>query len=408
MERRDFLHGAGLLGGLSLLVPAAAGAGEREGAGDYEKEADSPVASRRALYALLDALAEAERACLVPRRGVASPGDIAEGERLLAHILQTGLAFWLEADPDRPDFVPYVTPRRKLLGDNPDALYYFAPVRGGGRYRIRGRIGAATFTSFTVEAGSAAGQPATGSLAELSDGDLAVDGDGYFEIQLGGDRPDSGNWLPLPAEAGQVTTRHYYETPVSIMADPTARQELDIEPLGPPAPAPGGDDGAIARRLEHVANFVRGQMRMAVPDPARRPDVPWVSTVPNTFNAPGQWRSEAGYGNLSAWYAMAPYALGPDQALEIRGRFPDCRFANVVLWNRYMQSYDYTRHRVSFNRQQLHYEDDGSFRIVIAHRDPGAENWLCTEGRPSGLVYWRYLLPRETPEAVTARVIELG
>lgn len=405
MERRDFLHGAGLLGGLSLLAPSMVGAREAEA----ETEAgDSPVASRRGLYALLDAVREAEQACLTPERGIARPGDVAGGERVLAHVLQTGLQFWLEADPDHPRFVPYVTPRRKLLGDNPDALYYFAPVRGGGRYRIRGHIGAATFTSFTVEAGSAGGQPATGSLAELSDSDLAVDASGYFEIQLGGEKPATGNWLPLPAEAGQVTTRHYYETPVSVMVDPAARQDLVIEPLDPLPPAPWGGDAEVAQRLEHVANFVRGQMQMAVPDPARRPAIPWVSSTPNQFAAPGQWGSESGYGNLSAWYAMAPYVLGPDQALEIHGRFPDCRFANVVLWNRFMQSYDYTRRQVSFNRNQLVYEKDGSFRIVIAHRDPGVDNWLDTEGRPTGLVYWRYLLPRETPEAVTAKVIELG
>lgn len=98
-------------------------------------------------------------------------------------------------------------------------------------------------------------------------------------------------------------------------------------------------------------------------------------------------------------------------ALAIRkllsGRFPDCRFANVVLWNRFMQSYDYTRRQVSFNRNQLDYEDDGSFRVYIAHEDPGHANWLATEGRSSGLVYWRYLLPTEAPQAVSARVVSL-
>ena len=62
----------------------------------------------------------------------------------------------------------------------------------------------------------------------------------------------------------------------------------------------------------------------------------WVSIEPNEFVKPGQWASAAGdqaYGNTHAWYSSAPYALAPDEALVIKGRFPDCRFANVVLWN---------------------------------------------------------------------------
>ena len=32
-------------------------------------------------------------------------------------------------------------------------------------------------------------------------------------------------------------------------------------------------------------------------------------------------------------YLQCRYAPEPDQALIIRGRFPRCRFANMVLWN---------------------------------------------------------------------------
>lgn len=402
MDRRDFVRGAGALGSLGLLPGAASLAADPAGSGQ-----GSGVASRDAMLGLLDTLRDLQATYLTPRYGIARPADIAEGERMLAHLLHTGLQFFLEADPARPRFTPYVTPERKLLGDNPDALYYFAPIRGDRRYRIRGRLGGATFTSFTVEAGGGEGGAATASVAELDDSRLEVAVDGSFEILLGGDKPAAGNWMPLVPEAGQVTTRHYYETPACVAADPRAGQELTIEAIDPPPPAPWDGDTGIADRLGQVANFVRSHLALAVPDPANRPEIPWVSTTPNRFNAPGQWRSESGYGNLSAWYAMAPYVLRPGEALEIRGRFPECRFANVVLWNRYMQTFDYTRRQVSFNRKQLRYEPDGSFRLFIAHEDPGHANWLATEGRVSGLVYWRYLLPVTAPQGVTARVVSL-
>ena len=40
--------------------------------------------------------------------------------------------------------------------------------------------------------------------------------------------------------------------------------------------------------------------------------------------------------------------------------------------------------------------------MILAHRDPKQPNWLDTEGRPFGLVFWRFMLPEgeiETPRA---------
>jgi hypothetical protein len=67
-----------------------------------------------------------------------------------------------------------------------------------------------------------------------------------------------------------------------------------------------------------------------------------------------------------------------------------------------MQTYDYANRRISRNRRQTRLDPDGSFRLVIAHRDPGVANWLDTEGRGFGIVFWRFMLPEseiETPEA---------
>jgi hypothetical protein len=135
----------------------------------------------------------------------------------------------------------------------------------------------------------------------------------------------------------------------------------------------------------------------------------WVSTEPNRLPKPGQWISASGemaYGNTHAYYASAPFELAPDEALLLRGRFPDCRFANVVLWNRYMQSFDYANRQISLNRSQIQYQEDGSFEIVVAHSDPGVPNWLDTEGRATGTMYWRYIFPTETPQRVNTKIVK--
>ncbi len=49
--------------------------------------------------------------------------------------------------------------------------------------------------------------------------------------------------------------------------------------------------------------------------------------------------------------------------------------------------------------------------MILAHQDPGLPNWLDTEGRSSGTVYWRFLLPEGdivTPKAKVVKFSELS
>lgn len=393
MERRDFLLTAGTLGALGALGAQAAAA---------------PVsASGAAMGELLEALAAMQTEYLGPAYRITGAADLAEGHRLVLHLLNTAINFWLEADPERPLFTPYVAPARKLLGDNPDALYYFAPVRGDRSYRIRGNLAGASFTSFTVEGGSPDGSAAARSVAALDDGDIVADAAGNYEVLVSARKPATGNWLPLDASAVQITTRHYYESRNCIVNQTAFQVPLTIEALDPPPLAPAAGDAEIAQRIRTIARFVRAMLAMSVGS-GSGPRPAWFSTVPNVFSTPGAWQSETGYGNLHAHYCAAPFVLGPEQALVIEGLLPPCRFANVVLWNRYMQSFDYTRRPVSLNRAQMHFGADGRYRVILAARDPGLPGWLDTEGRASGLVYWRFLLPRGEVPAPQARVVELA
>ncbi|MBK6279123.1 MAG: DUF1214 domain-containing protein [Gammaproteobacteria bacterium] len=402
MDRRDFMLGAAAIGGASALMGQAAVASPAV-------PAAAATASTTAMQALLRNIGELQAQYLSPAYGITSAADIAEGQRLVLHLLNTALNFWLEADPEHPVWTSYTQPSRKLLGDNPDALYYFAAVRGDRSYRIRGNLAGATFTSFTVEGGSGAGNAAGKSTAALDDMDMQVDQDGNYEIIASTTRPASGNWLPLAGDSGQITTRHYYETRNNIVNQTAFQVPLRIEAIDalPLAPAPG--DAEIARRIDTVSRFVGAMLAMTVASSAAGNAAPsWFSKVPNSFNAPGKWVSETGYGNLHAHYAAAPFVLMPDEALLIEGELPQCRFANLVLWNRYMQTFDYTRRQVSLNRAQMAFDANGHYTLVLAHRDPGLPNWLDTEGRVSGIMYWRFLLASGTVPTPRARVVKFA
>lgn len=383
--------------------------------------AAEPISSSKARAAMLNLLSTIETVqdkFLNSANQVTSADDIAEGQRAIAHILETALYFWLEADPEHPEFKPYVSSTRKLLGDNPDSIYYFAPIRDDRSYKISGNIGAATFTSFTVEGGSFDGHAARSSIAALSDDDMEIAADGSYEIIVSRKKPNwgkgkKGNWLPIKEGAGQISTRHYHEAKLSVAANPKYQMDINIAPLDPQPLENYGGDQQVADHLTYVANFVgeHAAMSLTTPTEAAIGHLGWYSLVPNEFGKAGQWVSASGdmaYGNTHAYYNAANYDLAEDEALVIETRLPASRFINVVLWNRFMQTYDYGKRQVSLNRKQMQFEEDGSVRIVIAHKDPGVPNWLDTEGRPKGNIYWRFVYPSEEPEAPVTRVVKLA
>ena len=49
--------------------------------------------------------------------------------------------------------------------------------------------------------------------------------------------------------------------------------------------------------------------------------------------------------------------------------------------------------------------DDGSWTVVIAHRDPGHPNWISTSGHRRGRIWFRWFHPVATPERPTTRVV---
>jgi len=364
--------------------------------------------SRTELHALIDTLKEIDARFLGEEWMMGSAEDVGEGVRALMHHLQGGLVSWFEEDPAHPSFRRIVTPTRKFMGDNADAVYYETPVRPDLRYRIRGNVSGAVYVSITVEAGGSDGTFGGRTCCVLNDTGFDVADDGSFEIHLGG-RPRERGWLALAPEACRLTTRHYFEEETPRAARTLPGIALDIEVLddvGPPLPY---SDESVAAGLARVRNLIHSRtIGMGVPGTREQPE--FVSTVPNQFVQPckpGSFTLAA----ADAAYSMSLCLLQPDEALVMTGRWPRCRCANVSLWNRHMQTFDYVGRRVSLNRRQTRLEADGSFRIVVAHRDPGVPNWIDTEGRAFSMVFWRFMLPEgriETPQARVVKLSDLG
>lgn len=54
---------------------------------------------------------------------------------------------------------------------------------------------------------------------------------------------------------------------------------------------------------------------------------------------------------------------------------------------------------------QVRYNDDGSWTVVVAHRDPAHPNWVSPQGHRQGRIWGRWFLPSDTPQPLRTRVV---
>lgn len=351
------------------------------------------LATTAAFHELIELIRDADAQFLAGPRAVDDLSAL-EGYRYLTEVLAVALDCYLWADPDRPTIIPIVGPTRKFGGDNADAFYHFAPLRPDRTYRVRGRRGDACYLSLTVYGGPSDGRWSTRIVATLNDRAMRFAPDGSFEVVLAA-RAEPGNWIRLEEDAVCLVTRDY-------LVDPARGHQASwaIEALEP-APPPRLRDDDLARRFRATANFIRELLQITpLPlDPSRQ------NTIDEPYPVPQQ---TYGWAAGDAAYAMGSFALGPDQALLIEGTSPPCAFWNVCLWNPFMQTYDYRYERVTLNGGQVVPEPDGSWRIVVAARDPGVPNWVSTADHPSGRIWFRWFLPEALPPRPVARVVGLA
>ncbi|WP_101757743.1 DUF1214 domain-containing protein [Oceanicoccus sp. KOV_DT_Chl] len=364
--------------------------------------------SRTALKDLISLLQEVDDRWSGPEWNLNSAEDVAASHRALMHILEAGLVGFFEQDVRCPNFRRIVTPSRKLTGDNSDAIYFDAPVSADYTYVVHGTVQRSAYFSVTIEEGAEDGKLANKTGGVINDTELDIDSNGHFTIYLGGE-PKTRNWLPLSANASRVTTRHYYEhkTPAAKRVDLEPRLTIEcLSDIDTPEPA---NDASIAAGINRVSNFVRTRTLEMLPMANAETQPDFVGLIPNQFPTPVP-PGDFGLAAFDAHYSMAPFFINHDEALVITGRWPECRFANICLWNRFQQTYDYVNRSASLNRAQTELEDDGSFKIILANKNPGHPNWIDTENNLFGLVFWRFFLVEgevETPQATVVKLAEL-
>jgi hypothetical protein len=317
--------------------------------------------------------------------------DVLDGYRLAFSLLRVAVDTFVWGDRDNPILTDVIGPYLKWGGDNSDAFYQVAPLDPKRTYRVTGNRGDAVYLSMTVYGGPDDGSYSNRIVGTVNDRELTFDENGDFEFILSPD-PHAGTWLRLDPDAVHALTRDYLTEPAA-----GRRTRWRIEAVDRPARRHDSPED-LARRLRAARTWLHEQLSF----------LPTRVDPPNQIAEPYPVPQHAyGWSAADAAYAMGSYDLRSDQALVIEGTSPACVFWNLCLWNPFLHTYDYTYERVTINGAHIAYEPDGSWRVVVADRDPGHPNWVSTAGRARGLIWLRWFLPEETPAQPTCRVVDI-
>jgi hypothetical protein len=318
--------------------------------------------------------------------------DIVEGYRQILRLLSFASDFFLEyEDRQRPDFFRVSSPTRKQFGDNPDVFYDSAKIDGSKTYRLHGNRGTVEYLAFCVYRRSRNNR----ILANLSDRDFEIRADGSFEIILSPDK-HSGNWIQLDSKTDEVIARQYF---LDQKAEIPATYQ--IEQITPPSRPEPLSEAFLAKSITDMSRFL--------PNAVAR-TVSFVAEIKKNTN---RFLNSEEIANVDVFsptpdnkYTMTWYEIKEDEALIIEVRPPQTRYWSLMPFNFWFESLDYRNHQVIINSSQALLEPDGTFRAVLANRDPGTPNWLDTAGHLSGMLCFRWLQSEDSP-IPTCRLVPL-
>ena len=217
---------------------------------------------------------------------------------------------------------------------------------------------------------------------------------GNFELWIGPDE-HPGNWLATPAGCDTIVTRQFFGD-----WDNEQRASFEIE-LVSPIPADARTDlldrharprGAPARGRRRVA---RGQHQVLERRRGPGPGGPLERLRRRHGEVRDGWRP-------GEHQRLGALRTGSRRGLDRRSDSrPKRAYWSLHIGNFWWESLDYASRHTSLNHHQAVLDDDGVFRAVVAHRDPGVPNWLDTMGHTKGPLLFRWVVADHGPAATT-------
>ncbi len=363
--------------------------------------------------------------------------NLAEGYRYLMGYVLGGIERALN-DPLHPSFMRAIQPMNRATIDNSDAVYLYTEIDGNHAYRIRGKAldsrhwrgeepatgrRAPQYVIFELASGYAGD---SGSLAELIPGTrintgtldchaLQVEPDGTFEILVAPEKPEgyTGNFLLSRRESQGKEYVGRFLTCRELFHDWANEDVLDLEILRvdcEKTPRPPIDEAGAIEMMQTIGDFTNNQMRFwnvfytqlletygKTPMGLSEEGAPQFMPV-NDMNPPNALGIATGGGQSTNIYSGGVYQLAEAEALIIESTVPvEPSFLGFHLSNLWGESLDFESYQSNLNPALMDFSEDGVYRWVVAHADPGVRNWVDTTGLGHGFLTVRYSYERQPP-----------
>jgi hypothetical protein len=150
------------------------------------------------------------------------------------------------------------------------------------------------------------------------------------------------------------------------------------EPLETVAAPPPIEPGRFAHQLRRLAATIDSLVPVFAA--AAKAD----AAQPNALRPWSEMTGGGVYTEPGISYLRGGWQLDDGEALVIEGDAPRCRYWNILLYSRFLNSLDHRHRKVSATGATATVAE-GRYRFVLAAQDPGlaSADWLDTEGRPS-------------------------
>jgi hypothetical protein len=268
------------------------------------------------------------------------------------------------------------------IGQNcQDFRYGVMLLDGRETYTLRGHVGETALMLFQVQS-HLQGHPDCTELANYNLHDHRRP-DGRFELVISA-QEQPGGWIRLDGRSSLnfVVVRQIFRS----IGD--APGDLVVERVGTTATVPETSEDAIAERLSGAAELLRYFVREFV---VGLYDVylKLAGEANRIALVVGQDIASNLIGSPSTTYGLGTYDLEPHEALLIELAPSRSTYWSVQLGDVWSHALDFANYQTDINMERAVVDDDGTFRAVIAHQDPGIPNWLDTRGRREGLIVMR-------------------
>ena len=297
---------------------------------------------------------------------------------------------WSESPPH--EWFGDKVPGGRYAGDNPDTVYRIIPLDGESSYVIRGRVGDERPAHSIFEVTDDGDRVVATDKIELKD--LVVRRDGTFTITVD-PRPANGRTNHL--RTGPKTTQLFIRDTLSDWSTQTP-SSLSVERVAGPGSKPRTFDQLVAETVRT----------------AKASGTLWIDffILRASFGTPPNVVPQPPRSAATISRSTGNYWLGDDEALVVTTRPGPSSYTGMTVQDVWTVTPDYWKHQTSLTDDQAIPNPDGTYTLVVSHRDPGVHNWVDTTGLREGTFLLRWqgasLLTGGDEPYVSSEVVKLS